>query len=340
MTAKLLPPIELIPLVKEALLKSAKSRISVFELFEEELLYKIKEPFAGRSGPILVQEVKEAHTTQRQANAWEEFCLLYLQARFPREYSKIWFWRDVPASVKKEMKLNPTKQDNGIDLIVKSKKGYIAVQCKFLAKGDLNYNKLSTFFTLCIPGNWQQRVVMTNAENISGKLPEIPGSFFYLRADFINTRKPIWLQMTKGIGETVDETLEVDEKPQTREELRLRHLAFFDKAGATTPALYINYHDLAEFCRSNFSPIKPEYYSEVHLKEIIAELQKLKLEEIIQPNVDEQVRKAEEMVKQIRRRINKEAPNIKLVILGLQGEQTFDGSLSETLVTYLQEMTN
>jgi hypothetical protein len=225
-------------------------------------------------------------------------------------------------------------EDNGIDIIAHTRRGYIAIQCKFRRTGNINYDTLSTFYTTCISGNYYQRLVMTNTPQISGKLADVPGNKFMVREDFINTNRPVWRAMVKGIGEVLEgEDVEVAEKPTTREELRERHLAFYEaKFGSTVvePRLAINpehYRELVDFCRAAHSPIDPRFYSEAHFNEILSRLRKLELETLPAKNTQ----------KELRKRLNAKAVDLKEIVLGLEGDYAFDGSLTATILLYLQE---
>lgn len=327
--AESVSPIDISKLIGNALSNSRRGRISIFELFEEEFLYQADHPFEGLKFASTA-DAKKATLTKRESDAWENFCLLYLTARYPREYTKIWLWKEVPTKVKKVLKLH-RNEDNGIDIIAETRRGYVAIQCKFRRQGNIKYDDLATFYTTCISGQYYQKLVMTNTPQITGKLAEVPGNTFIVRQDFINTQRAIWHRMTKGVGEALDEE-EIDEKPTTREELRERHLAFFESKLnqqqqpkiAVTPE---HYRELVDFCRAAHCPIDPKFYSEVHFNEILLRLRKMELETLPKQGTQ----------KELRKRLNEKAIDLKEVVLGLQGDYAFEGSLTATILLYLQE---
>ena len=99
---------------------------------------------------------------------WEHFCLMYLKSK---GYGECWLIADTPVEILK--KLNLSRMDMGIDIVIKHKNGFFAVQAKWrsnkkkASKIALTWNQLSTFYALCArSGPWLKYIVITNCDYV------------------------------------------------------------------------------------------------------------------------------------------------------------------------------
>jgi hypothetical protein len=91
-------------------------------------------------------------------------------------------WKDVPQTVRDNLKLTSPRVDNGIDIVAQmsSQSGYVAVQCKYRKniKQTVTWTSLSTFVGLCaVTGPWDRHLLMTNCRGVTRKVPKTPKDF-------------------------------------------------------------------------------------------------------------------------------------------------------------------
>lgn len=105
-------------------------------------------------------EMKERRSTKRIGDIFEMFCKQYMSKVYPT--ANVWLLCEVPEEIL--IKLNLTRHDVGIDMIINEDETFMACQCKY--KGNKQYvtwKELSTFYALCArsPILYKYQIVMT-----------------------------------------------------------------------------------------------------------------------------------------------------------------------------------
>ena len=105
----------------------------------------------------------------------------------------IWLYNEIPITIKQKFKL-PSK-DKGIDLILETKDGYYAIQCKFRTNiyGSITWTELSTFAGQLFVGSFKNAIYVTNTYDVDNeilkcdKIQCVYGDFFKdLNKDFFD----------------------------------------------------------------------------------------------------------------------------------------------------------
>jgi hypothetical protein len=162
-----------------------------------------------------------------RGNLFEVLCLLYLQNI--KKYEEVWLLKDVPLEILSSLGLK--RQDIGIDIIVKHKDEFIAVQCKFKSNKlkkyiKVNWKELSTFYTLCQrTGPFSKYLVMTSCYGIKHVGKKDPKERTIARTTFLNMTRDEWGTL---LGYK-DRTCGTITKEKTLEELRAERIKFFEK---------------------------------------------------------------------------------------------------------------
>lgn len=133
---------------------------------------------------------------------WEHFCLMYLKSK---GYGECWLISDTPEEILK--KLNLSRMDMGIDIVIKHKNGFFAVQAKWrsnkknTSKISLTWNKLSTFYALCArSGHWLKYIVITNCDYVRRQGRKSKMDQTIAKGSFLGCKRESWIKMA-GIGE-------------------------------------------------------------------------------------------------------------------------------------------
>ena len=154
-----------------------------------------------------IQELRKRENKHTKGGMWEKFCYYYMNNVL--NYEHVWLWKDVPIDVKKVLKLNQSRVDNGIDIIAKlnDNSGYTAVQCKYRKniKQTVTWATLATFVGLCaVCGPWDKHIVMTNCRGVTRKVPRGPKDHTMAYGTFNGISRINWLKMC---GEYVEHKL-------------------------------------------------------------------------------------------------------------------------------------
>ena len=166
---------------------------------------------------------------------WEHFCLMYLKAK---GYGECWLLADTPKEILD--KLNLRRRDMGIDIIIKHKNGFFAVQAKWRSnrrkssKIALTWNKLSTFYALCArTGPWLKYIVITNCDYVRREGKKCKMDQTIAKGSFRGCKREYWVKMAdikEGVelGENKNENIE-DVKMSLREKQRLQRSNFLSR---------------------------------------------------------------------------------------------------------------
>ena len=140
-----------------------------------------------------IKDLKDRESKRQKGLVWEQFCLLWLRAH--DQYLNVWTWAETPSEILRYFGITQ-RMDNGIDLVLQTSTGYIAIQCKYRKKGAVQWKTLSTFVGLCAASNkWQQHWVMTNASSVNRKIIKSAKDKSLCVGTFRNTDRTIWLKM-------------------------------------------------------------------------------------------------------------------------------------------------
>ena len=136
-------------------------------------------------------------TKNESGFVWEHFCLMYLKSK---GYGECWLISEVPVDILN--KLNLSRMDMGIDIIIKHNNGFFAVQAKWRSnknkksKISLTWNKLSTFYALCArTGPWLKYIVITNCDFVRRQGKKFKMDQTIAKGSFISCKRDIWVDM-------------------------------------------------------------------------------------------------------------------------------------------------
>ena len=137
---------------------------------------------------------------------WEHFCLMYLKAK---GYGECWLISEVPTEILE--KLNLSRMDMGIDIVIKHHNGFFAVQAKWRTNKNkkltmsLTWNKLSTFYALCArSGPWLKFIVMTNCDFVRRQGRKNKMDQTIAKGSFLSCKRDIWNNMCGFKANTLD----------------------------------------------------------------------------------------------------------------------------------------
>jgi len=137
---------------------------------------------------------------------WEHFCLMYLRAK---GYGECWLISEVPSDILE--KLNLSRMDMGIDIVIKHDNGFFAVQAKWRTNKhksltiSLTWNKLSTFYALCArSGPWLKFIVMTNCDFVRRQGRKNKMDQTIAKGSFLSCKRDIWNDMCGFKGYTTN----------------------------------------------------------------------------------------------------------------------------------------
>jgi len=180
-------------------------------------------------------EMRTRENKKIRGDIFEEFCVLYL--KYVKNYENAWRLEDVPDNILEQLSLK--RRDMGIDLIVENKGIFSAVQCKYkkhlgYKKTSITWKALSTFYALCMrSGPWDKYIVMTNCDYARHVGKKTEKDLSICIGTFRKISIEDWTKMCQIIGHKLEDNLEQHSnkvKILTPEELRLKRLAFYDKA--------------------------------------------------------------------------------------------------------------
>lgn len=178
-------------------------------------------------------EMRARDNKKAKGDVWEAICKEWLIAC--GRYEAVYLLHEVPDAIRESHKVK--RVDNGIDIVAKTKTGYVAVQCKYRKKGKVPWTTLSTFVGLCaVTGPWEKHVVITNCSGVTRRIPRGPKDASICLGTFKATKREVWLKMAGTYvehkltppGVQASETLvedKVESKPSVEElrALRLKH---------------------------------------------------------------------------------------------------------------------
>jgi hypothetical protein len=145
---------------------------------------------------------------------WEHFCLMYLRAK---GYGECWLISEVPSDILE--KLNLSRMDMGIDIVIKHDNGFFAVQAKWRTNKNksltisLTWNKLSTFYALCArSGPWLKFIVMTNCDFVRRQGRKNKMDQTIAKGSFLSCKRDIWNDMCGFKGNTLDSNISITQE--------------------------------------------------------------------------------------------------------------------------------
>ena len=187
-----------------------------------KLVQSLEAHYSRAVGDVLAMKARDNKTAK--GSLWEDFCVLYLEAQ--GKYVNVWKYPSVPKEIRESLHLKG-RQDNGIDLILQTKTGYIAVQCKYRKKGRISWFCLSTFVALCLSsGPYESHLLMTNTIGGTYKVQRSPKDKTYAVGTFNRTKREVWMRMG-GVEAEGRKVGSEEPKPKTAEELREARLKRF-----------------------------------------------------------------------------------------------------------------
>ena len=208
-------------LLKSIVLKNLdKSTVNVFDEFVEECQRHYDRP------SHTLQDLKEKNNTKTKGDIFEVFCLLYLK-NFSSPPVDAWLLKDLPRNIRDELGL-PTN-DVGIDIVVRNKEKYWAIQAKYRKRNPykqatgIGWKQLSTFYGIVNKtGPFEKHVVMTNVNYVRhiGKKTSKDRSICLTK--FRSTPIETWLRIAGMEGAPVNST--IPSVVLTPEELRKKRL--------------------------------------------------------------------------------------------------------------------
>jgi hypothetical protein len=184
-------------------------------------------------------------STKSKGDFFEQFCLLYLN--------------EVSDDMLTQLKLR--RQDLGIDLIIQTSEGYIAVQVKYRVhnlkklKTALGWGQLSTFYALCErTGPWIKHLVMTNCDYVSRKGMKNEKDWTIAIKSFQSTPRSVWLSMIDSKpGYLLNAKSSVSKINLSIEELRHKRLAFYNSKSTPLKIDITNQNETTPIQKSNTS---------------------------------------------------------------------------------------
>lgn len=184
----------------------SQSDINIFENISGHF-----QTFYDRSCTNMTQLKKR--TKNESGFIWEHFCLMYLKSK---GYGECWLIADTPEEILK--KLNLSRIDMGIDIVIKHKNGFFAVQAKWrsnkkkASKISLTWNKLSTFYALCArSGPWLKYIVITNCDYVRRQGRKSKMDQTIAKGSFFGCKRESWIKMAgmeegKNVGNKLTDT--------------------------------------------------------------------------------------------------------------------------------------
>jgi hypothetical protein len=122
---------------------------------------------------------------------------MYLRAK---GYGECWLLAETPIEILE--KLNLSRVDMGIDIIIKHKNGFFAVQAKWrsnkrkTSKISLTWNKLATFYALCArTGPWLKFIVITNCDYVRRQGKKYKMDQTIAKGSFLSCKRDAWIKM-------------------------------------------------------------------------------------------------------------------------------------------------
>lgn len=168
----------------------SKSNVNIFENISDCF-----QTFYDRSCNNMTQLKKR--TKNESGFIWEHFCLMYLRAK---GYGECWLLAETPVEILE--KLNMSRVDMGIDIIIKHQNGFFAVQAKWrsnkrkTSKISLTWNKLATFYALCArTGPWLKFIVITNCDYVRRQGKKYKMDQTIAKGSFLSCKRDAWIKM-------------------------------------------------------------------------------------------------------------------------------------------------
>jgi hypothetical protein len=184
-------------------------------------------------------ELRRRENKKVRGDIFEEFCILYL--KHVRGYEDVWLLSDIPDDVLAALAMK--RQDMGIDIVVRNKGEFYAVQCKYkkpdpAKKSCITWKALSTFYALCMrTGPFQSYIVMTNCDYARHQGKKTEKDVSICLGTFRKLGGDDWLKMCAVVGTSVGITVVTNvvttvaeaKGPLSVEELRQKRLVYFSK---------------------------------------------------------------------------------------------------------------
>jgi hypothetical protein len=170
-----------------------------------------------------LQEMRTRENKKIRGDIFEEFCALYL--KHVSGYEDVWLLKDVPEEILTQLSMK--RRDMGIDLVVRHRGEFYAIQSKYkkyepLKKTYITWKALSTFYALCMrTGPWKKYIVMTNCNYACHQGKKTEADVSICLGTFRNISSDNWLRMCSiPVEEVIAPSL-------TSDELRQKRLAFY-----------------------------------------------------------------------------------------------------------------
>lgn len=190
------------------IIKASINKEIPFEYIEKEIIQASEKPVHS------IQEIRLFSNKKYKGDLFEDFCYLYLKAR----YSYVWLLKDVPEDILTKLRLR--KQDFGIDIICMDKASrYYAVQCKFRKmrrdKNWIPWKELATFYALASRTGpeavgYHKHIVMTNVLCVRHISKKTKQDYSICRKTFMNLKSLDLLKMINSKEEDVKEKVKVN----------------------------------------------------------------------------------------------------------------------------------
>jgi len=135
--------------------------------------------------------------TNTVGRGMEQLAKLYFQVKYPRRYTNVYLYDEIPRELKKSLKL--PKKDFGVDLLLEDfMNKYTAVQSKFRSREyvTLNWGQDELSHLLASGNNCDNFCVFSNASDLAkevkNKMYEKDGSWYVLCEELKKTDKKFW----------------------------------------------------------------------------------------------------------------------------------------------------
>ena len=168
----------------------SKSDVNVFEHISDYF-----QTFYDRSCNNMTSLKKR--TKNESGFVWEHFCLMYLKSK---GYGECWLISETPIDILE--KLNLSRMDMGIDIVIKHNNGFFAVQAKWRSnknkksKISLTWNMLSTFYALCArTGPCLNFIVITNCDFVRRQGKKFKMDQTIAKGGFLACKRDTWINM-------------------------------------------------------------------------------------------------------------------------------------------------
>jgi hypothetical protein len=173
-----------------------------------------------------LQQLRARPNTKARGDLFEAFCAAYLSCVCG--YEDVWLLADVPDEILTHLSMK--RKDMGIDLVVRDRGSFYAVQCKYkkctVTPTGVSWRELSTFYALCMrTGPWEKHIVMTNGSFVRHQGTRTQADVSMCLHTFRRVTSVQWASMVQTHDRP--DACEPASHP-TLDELRNRRLAYFE----------------------------------------------------------------------------------------------------------------